>query len=84
MTTSSVGAMVTMLEGSFQGTVDTFLTEETKKVSDFSGAGLTDAEIATVAQANRKLLFGMANLGIAHFQAGTPAPAPVTTPAKVV
>lgn len=81
MVNSSVGAMVTMLEGSFQGTVDSFLVDETKKVSEFCGAGLTDAEIATVATANRKVLFAMANLGIAHFQAGTPAP---VVPAKAV
>lgn len=73
MNASLVG-LATMMEGSFQGTVDSFIAKEMMDAATFAGITLDPTKVAVAAEVDRTLLFAMANLGIAHFTAGIPAP----------
>jgi hypothetical protein len=71
---SAVGGVLTLLEGTFQGTVESYDAQEKSALATFLGVTIDPNDLAASARVDRQILFGFANLGVAHFQAGTPAP----------
>lgn len=64
---------VQTLEGLFGGQFESTLADGTRAAGDAVSAGLTDAEIAACASAERKIVFGALNAGLTI--AFTPKPA---------
>ena len=71
---AGVSATVSLIESAMAGTVETTAATETNAIGAFLGITFDPNDVAGAARIDRAILFGFANLGIAHFQAGTPSP----------
>lgn len=75
MANSAIASTVVMMEGMFAGQVEAFAATEGSQLDAALGITVDPNDNAAAARVARQRLFGLANLGIAHFTAGTPAPA---------